>query len=134
MHIRFVGGYLFARRTNLTILERLNGSPHLFFIVVDNDQRALGTITDGDIRRAILDGAKLSDPACRCMHRAFHAGRVGNDANNIELLKGLPFLPILDQQDRITEVIVPTSSIPTFRTALVMAGGKGKPIRRSERG
>jgi len=107
------------------ILERLNGSPHLFFIVVDNDQRALGTITDGDIRRAILDGATLSDPARRCMHDDFQAGRIGDDTNNIALLEGLPFLPILDEQDRIAEIIVPTASSPTFTTALVMAGGKG---------
>ena len=49
------------------VLRRLNESDYLFFIVIDCTGKPLGTITDGDVRRAMLDGATLNDPSSRCM-------------------------------------------------------------------
>ena len=43
-------------------LERLNNEhSHIFQIVVDADHRVIGTVTDGDVRRAMLEGVSLED-------------------------------------------------------------------------
>ncbi|HEY4759262.1 MAG TPA: CBS domain-containing protein [Thermoguttaceae bacterium] len=42
-------------------------------LVVDNNSKLLGLITDGDIRRALLSGASLNDPLEPYMQRKFTA-------------------------------------------------------------
>ena len=39
-------------------------------LVADADRLLLGTVTDGDVRRGILRGLALGDPAARIMNRA----------------------------------------------------------------
>ena len=46
-------------------------------LVVDADQRLLGTVTDGDIRRGLLQGETLESPVERVMHREFRFVREG---------------------------------------------------------
>jgi len=108
------------------VLTGLNSSKYLFFCVVQNDGKLLGTITDGDIRRAMLDGATVRDPASRCMHRDAVTGVLGDDAENERRLRRVPFLPILDKSGILVEVLIPAPAAPGLRTALVMAGGLGK--------
>ena len=113
------------------ILQRLNSSDYLFFVVVDGEGKPLGTITDGDVRRAMLDGATLDDPASRCMFRQSSVGQLGAETENRKLLQGVPFLPLVDEQGTLAEVLIPTGATPRLLTALVMAGGKG--LRLGER-
>jgi nucleotide sugar dehydrogenase len=40
----------------------MNGLPSGIALLVDDDQRLKGVVTDGDIRRALLDGTSLDDP------------------------------------------------------------------------
>lgn len=110
------------------VLARIDASPYLFQIVVDEGQRLLGTITDGDIRRAILHGSRLDSPAGDCMHRTPRFGRVGAEAENQRLLETLgstiPFLPLVDADGRVGEILYGRTT-RTIETALVMAGGLG---------
>ena len=78
------------------VLRRLNESDYLFFIVIDCTGKPLGTITDGDVRRAMLDGATLNDPSSRCMFHQSCFGQLGNDTENIKILQKVPFLPLVD--------------------------------------
>jgi len=115
-----------AKTPTSEVLKRLNESEHLFLVVVDDGGRPLGTITDGDVRRAILDGATLADAASRCMHSDALFGKVGATTENNDLLATVPFLPLLDESGRVAEILVPTTTTPKLTTALVMAGGKGR--------
>ena len=45
------------------VLRRIDSSAQLFQMILDPDGRLLGTVTDGDIRRAMLAGAGLDDVA-----------------------------------------------------------------------
>ena len=112
------------------VLDRLDKTPHLFQVVLDGEGRLLGTVTDGDIRRAMLKGVALDAPATDCMHVSPRTGRVGEDAENIEKLEGIGstrrFLPVLDGDARLVEVLVQTASEPGIAQALVMAGGYGR--------
>jgi CBS domain-containing protein len=42
-------------------------------LVVDSENRLLGTLTDGDIRRGLLNGETLNAPAERLMNRRLEA-------------------------------------------------------------
>lgn len=119
-----------ADATTRDALGRLNATDHLFQLVVDGDGRLLGTVTDGDVRRAMLDGISLDEPISRCLHRNPLVGRAGEDAANLEKLRKIggykAFLPVIDAGGRVHEVLV--TGVPSdvsLKTALVMAGGRG---------
>lgn len=91
--------------TTRDVLARLNATDHLFQLVVDRDRHLLGTVTDGDVRRAILNGAGLDELVERCVHRNPIVGRTGNGAANQEKLRKIggykAFLPVVDADGRI---------------------------------
>ena len=110
-------------------LARLNATDHVFQLVARPGGSLLGTLTDGDVRRALLGGVSLDAPVADAMHVEFLAGRAGDDAGNRSLLakdeRLLTFLPVLDPDDRVVEVLVHGRDAGIER-ALVMAGGFGR--------
>jgi len=109
------------------VLARINASSvHLFQLVIDEERRLLGTITDGDVRRAILCGVTLNDPARKCMYQTPRTGRPGDDAGNLPLLRKAKFLPILANDGRLLEILAIDKASSAFANALVMAGGYGR--------
>jgi dTDP-glucose pyrophosphorylase len=110
-------------------MEQINNTPpHEFVLVTDGDNRLVGTVTDGDIRRAILRGVTLDDPVSSCMHREVIAGTAGQTRENYDLLANHPisFLPVVDERGRIVEVLCKGKRAADMVTALVMAGGFGQ--------
>lgn len=111
-------------------LARLDAVSGLCQLVVQPEGLLVGTVTDGDVRRALLQGATLDDPVSRCMHRDFLAGRVDEPAENRRLLiageRAIDFLPILDAEGALVDMLVRSASDLSIRHALVMAGGFGR--------
>lgn len=111
------------------ILQRIGTVPHLFQVVLDSDGKLLGTVTDGDIRRAMLHGVGLEDAASACMQRQPKTGRLDRHAENQEELAQLgsrrAFLPILDNSGRVCEILVAARG-KGIECAVVMAGGAGQ--------
>ena len=111
-------------------LVRLNATEHLFQLIVGSDGRLLGTLTDGDVRRAILKGASLDAPVEGCLHQNPRVGHAGDDAANLQILRHMggykAFLPVVDPEGRVVEILTTGSQGGTGAiTALVMAGGPG---------
>ena len=50
-------------------LRKINKTENKFLIVTSKDKKLLGTITDGDIRRAILKGVELDNLVVKCMNK-----------------------------------------------------------------
>lgn len=100
-------------------------------LMVDDKLRLLGTITDGDIRRALLQGASLQDLAApfacpRCISVHMTAGR----AEVIELMQAsqIKQIPVLDNEGCICGLHLLREVIGiSIRSnwAVIMAGGKG---------
>ena len=119
-------------RTAMEVLDR--GSLEIV-LVVSPDGALLGTLTDGDIRRAILSGASLEDAASGFMHRCFTA--VGPSASRTEVLDlmracTLQQIPIVNEAGRLIGLhllreILGASIRPNW--AVVMAGGRGERLR-----
>ena len=104
-------------------------------LVVDEERRLLGTMTDGDIRRAILRGVDLSAPAKDIMNRN---PTVANEATSPDeiLAKMKPELlhqmPILDGDGRLVGLetidhLMADSCLDTW--VVLMAGGFGHRLR-----
>lgn len=101
-------------------------------LVVDAEQKLLGTITDGDVRRGILRGLSLSDPAEKVMFRSPRFFRVGYQRDDVLAFMRrncLLQVPILDNQNRVVDLV---SALVTWRQdirpnwVVLMAGGRGQ--------
>lgn len=100
-------------------------------MVLDEQERLVGTITDGDVRRALLRGDSLDSPLANIMHAPFVA--VSGSAGRAEVLdlmraRSIAAIPIIDSDRRLTGLhllreIIGRIERPNW--AVVMAGGRG---------
>lgn len=119
----------------LTALERLeNYSPISTLLVIEEDRKLVGTLTDGDIRRYLIGGGQLSDKvSCVVNKNCSYVSTSDNDM--LAKLKdfkskGIRIVPCVDNDHKITEVL----NLVHFRSrlpidAVLMAGGKGERLR-----
>lgn len=119
-------------REALIAINELSGESRTLFVLDDEDQ-LIGTITDGDLRRALIAGLDLNDPITSAMHRNYLAIRRGESPRQI-IAKArkldVYLLPILDSRCRIQKIIDlrHTGSLLPL-DAVLMAGGKGERLR-----
>jgi dTDP-glucose pyrophosphorylase len=116
-------------------LKIIDGGAMQIALVVDSENRLLGTITDGDIRRGILNGYDLSSSIENIYSKNFISAKIGDTKEEIlkkALLKKIHQIPIIDKDNRIIglkeieELIKP--SIKSNRVIL-MVGGLGTRLR-----
>lgn len=110
-------------------LERLNATEDLFQLIADGEGRLLGTLTDGDIRRALLAGVGMEEPVSKAMQKSPKTALARHIAEAHGILAGVrsvvPFLPLLDDRGTVVGVLVQRRGGPSIAAALVMAGGRG---------
>lgn len=117
----------------LTALDALSGKMQVLF-VVDDETHVVGSLTDGDIRRALVKGATLTSAVHEIMHTSFAALRTTED-DHTETIRSLRqrqifIVPLLDAEGCLVKVydlrhlhsILPID-------AVLMAGGKGERLR-----
>jgi dTDP-glucose pyrophosphorylase len=107
-------------------------------VVVDETNKLIGTITDGDIRRFLLTGGNLNDLAINAMNSKpiyTFKGASLQDILSLMILNNVLVIPILDKDLKFLELFhvndmnfATTSLRETHspRTAVIMAGGEGK--------
>lgn len=114
------------------MLNELSGGVMTLF-TVDDSGAMTGSVTDGDIRRALLRGVSVNDPVKVAANVDYKALAAEDD--NVERLRsfrrgGVRLIPRLDERGRIVEIIdttVTQSRLPL--SAILMAGGKGERLR-----
>ena len=100
-------------------------------LILGANNRLDGLVTDGDIRRALVGGATLSDPVHKFVQRDFRSVGIGtNRSQALDLMKAfnIQHLPILDDQGRLVGLHLLERLIKTevvHNPALILAGGKG---------
>ena len=105
----------------------------LNLFVLDDDEHLIGTLTDGDIRRALIKGIQLADSITLAMNSNFNA--IQSDQIDTAKIKsyrenGIKLLPILDFEGKIFKVynlVAKYSILPI--DAVLMAGGKGERLK-----
>lgn len=104
-------------------------------LVLDADERLVGVVTDGDIRRAMIRGLSLEHPVVEVMNkRPKLASLQDSKAQLIALMEGhhLFQLPVVDEQGRVVrlESLQALYKQPAFpNPVFLMAGGFGKRLR-----
>jgi D-glycero-alpha-D-manno-heptose-7-phosphate kinase len=115
----------------LQAINRLETSRVHIAFVLDAGERLLGVVTNGDIRRFLLEGGQTSDNVRLCMNRSFRSAPV--NASREDLLKlldlGFNALPEIDAEGQLIDVLTP-DSLPTVPEAAVMVRSRA-PVRVS---
>lgn len=123
-------------------IQRLNETAQKILFVTDAQERLLGTLTDGDIRRAIIDGSLLTTPVDAVMKRKFifltaDTPRIPQEAKRLMQQHMIEQIPVVDAAGVIVDVMLwidflnEEMPITTNRGAnlenpvVIMAGGKG---------
>ncbi|MBU5615223.1 nucleotidyltransferase family protein [Geomonas azotofigens] len=104
-------------------------------LVVDADQKLLGTVSDGDIRRGILRGCSLEDSVQQVLNRTPTVA-AQNEAKDQILalmrLKQVYQIPVIDGEGRVVglEIVERILETPQYDNCVVlMAGGLGSRLK-----
>jgi len=112
-------------------MQRMSVLTHPFQVILDAAGRLVGTLTDGDIRRALLRRDVTPDtPVSECMHQGPFAGAAGDIGGNLCKLWStgglIAFLPVTDAEGVLVEILVGRAAPQIPAAALIMAGGYGR--------
>lgn len=124
-----------ASESILNALKRLNEfeKDESLTLFVDDSSYIIGTVTDGDIRRALVNGITIDQPVNEIAHKTFtflKEGAYSIHQIHIAKDKGIELLPVLNNQMKIVDVVnlkKQKSYLPI--DAVLMAGGKGERLR-----
>lgn len=114
------------------VAELLTATSMRIVLIVDEKRRLLGSVTDGDIRRAILSGAQLTDSVARAMNRApvtIEEQDVGKKALKIMQERDLLQLPVVNAEGAVIGLETMQSQVlkrSRENPILLMAGGFGR--------
>lgn len=121
-------------------MRDLNASAQKILFVTDEKNHLLGTVTDGDIRRAIIRGSGLTNKIDTIMNQHFiflnrKSTALLEEAKEIMVEKEIEQLPILEDDGVVVDVILWTDVVETTQPiapvqalsnpVVIMAGGKG---------
>ena len=128
---------------NITIkqaMQRLNETAEKIIFVADEKDRLVGTITDGDLRRGIIKGLKVTESIESIVNKnpltvKTKTPGLEERIKEIMIRKKIDHIPVLDEDGRVVDVAfwvdVIKEKIETQPAALrdnkvvIMAGGKG---------
>lgn len=94
--------------TVLNALAKIDQNRKGFLVVVNESRIVVGTLTDGDIRRAFIAGHAVHAPITECYNQTFTRIVEDDDIGiSVELFKNgkIKFLPILDRQGHLINII-----------------------------
>lgn len=116
-------------------LQKINelAIPNISLFITNESMQLLGSLTDGDIRRGLLNGYSIDTPVAKFMNpnsKSFEENE--NSFNKIDTYKnlGIRFVPVVNKQKELVHIIDLDglrSIIPA--DAVLMAGGKGERLK-----
>ena len=125
---------------NITIrqaMKTLDKTAEKCLLVIDDNNKLLGSLTDGDLRRGILSGMNFSENISGCYHKDATTFTRGNytqeDATRVLRDKKLDLIPIIDKDGKVVDYLT-WSNINggkkiekklDYVSVVIMAGGKG---------
>ena len=116
-------------------LEAITKNGRQVALVTDPDDRLLGIVTDGDVRKALLREAFLDAPVGHHMNTASITGRVGlgrGAATELMRAREIRHLPLVDAAGRLADMVFlddVLARVPLPAAAVIMAGGMGTRLR-----
>ncbi|MBY3619233.1 CBS domain-containing protein [Acinetobacter sp. CUI P1] len=121
--------------TILRVMEIIDKSSLQFAVVIDEENRLLGTVTDGDIRRGILRGYPLDTTIEQVMNNNPVFERHGKRISYYKELikeKKLKQLPIVNGKKQVENILFAEDILKFLQKdniVILMAGGMGTRLR-----
>ena len=118
-------------------MKALDKTSEKCLLVVDENKKLLGTLTDGDLRRGILSGMNFSKNISECYHKNPTAFTRGNytqeDVTQILRDEKIDLIPILNKDGKIVDYLTwsninkgkQNKKVLEDVAVVIMAGGKG---------
>lgn len=116
-------------------LETITKNSRQAVMVVADDGRLVGIVTDGDIRRGFLRGVAIDGRVADLMNRQPITAPVGvarDEALALMQRRTLRHLPVVDASGRLMDVMLLDDllrPVPLPNVAVLMAGGDGSRLR-----
>lgn len=116
-------------------LEIINSEALRVAVVVDQDKKLLGMITDGDIRRGLLNELVLTDSVVKVMNSKPITAQQGTSKEHlVELMekKQILSVPLLDEDKKVIGLETLHSALSKdkyLNPVFIMAGGFGTRLR-----
>jgi dTDP-glucose pyrophosphorylase/CBS domain-containing protein len=111
-------------------------------LVIDQDRRLLASVTDGDVRRALLAGHALDENVTELLaHKAQSpyptsitaaAGTDGKELIKIMMAHSIRQIPLIDARGEVSDLVTLEEMVPDQMQSLqavIMAGGSGTRLR-----
>ncbi len=121
-----------VREALKALQEQLSAILTLF--IIDGNKKMVGTLTDGDARRYLINGGQLEDSVDKAMNSNFRCFTL-DDKDVVSQVrqfktKGIKLVPVLDENKHVVDVY----DLVNFKShlpidAVLMAGGKGERLR-----
>ena len=109
------------------IMELIKKSPNLFFPVIDNEKKYLGTITLHELRNVLVEQALgdviyARDFYCSAFPYILASGTL-QEATDIVLERDIAFLPVVDERKRLVGILNHTHIFQILKAALLKRVG-----------
>lgn len=120
-------------RVALKALDVLPDNTSRTLFIVNNNNQLIGSLTDGDIRRGLLNGLEISYSVELFMNTEFKFIKDSND--NIELIKEykkayINLIPVIDDDGHLIRILdLKNTQALLPLAALIMAGGRGERLK-----
>lgn len=107
-------------------------------IVVDNENKVIGTITDGDLRRAVIRGENLENSISSILgikgdiYTKPITAQVGTDIDTLQKIMNsnvIKQIPLVDSEGQLVDLVTMEDLLPEVKKeyfGVIMAGGFGK--------
>lgn len=117
-------------------MEKIDKNSGKALYVVDEDNKLLGCVTDGDIRRWVIKTGDLTAKAAHFMHcDVKYLSEVNRDGAS-DLIKSnlITSIPIVDDKHRVVDICFQNQNLKNYagdkhildkNAVIIMAGGKG---------
>ena len=116
------------KSTLISVLSAINDNEMGIVFTVDDEKKLTGTITDGDVRRALLDGASLDDIAEKYSNKNFTYAPEGKTTE--ELIKivedGKTIIPLVDGNMKVVDYFQYSTNLRVPVAAPLLKGNEFK--------
>ena len=118
-------------------MKTLDKTAEKCLLVLDEDDKLLGSLTDGDLRRGILSGMNFSENISGCYHKDATTFTRGNytqeDATQVLRDEKLDLIPVIDKDGKVVDYLTwlningerQNKKVLDDISVVIMAGGKG---------
>jgi dTDP-glucose pyrophosphorylase len=131
--------FVLPQYTMLDVMRRINETAQGIALVVDAEGRLVDTVTDGDLRRAVLAGIDLDKPIAQLragQHRplTMAMGTPRNELAKLMRERRVRHIPLVDDQQRPVDMVQLSDLLkdqPASKavSAVLIAGGYGSRLR-----